>query len=96
MLSRRNYPAQRVTPWQHNAAMVHLRWWSCRSNALQFRSLHQSSSAGRAPVCLVSLRQYGMTLTANPLHIAKLTASRPVSYERFTARPAATPEAHAH
>ena len=73
-LLRRNDPAQRVSPRQHDAAMVDLRRRLCFLR--QLCPFHQGPSAGGAPVSLRILRNHGMALTANPFHTESLTYMR--------------------
>jgi hypothetical protein len=74
LLLRRDNPSQRMPPGQHDAAMIDLDTRSAR--VLQLRRnlpLDNCPSARRAPVSLHLLAHYGMALTANPLHIEKIT-----------------------
>jgi hypothetical protein len=71
---RRNNSAQRVTPGQHNAAMVHFSGWLAAWAVNRLAgSLHQSSSAGGAPVGGIPLFHHRVALAANPFHAFKNT-----------------------
>lgn len=69
LLLRRNDPAQRMPPRQHNAPMIHLGRRS--RHLLRLGPLRQRPAARRAPVRRRLLSQHRMTLTANPFHTSK-------------------------
>jgi hypothetical protein len=82
---RRNNPAQRMTPWQHDPPMIDLR----RRPAAQFkfrraRSLNQCPAARWTPVRQSLRPQHSMAMAANPFHDFKRNGSgRPLTEKIF-------------
>jgi len=71
---RRNNPTQRVTPGQHDAAMIHLRWgqrWMILYG--KSGSLDQRPAAGRTPIRHGLFAEHRPALAANPFHTFKIT-----------------------
>jgi hypothetical protein len=64
---RRDNPAQRVPPRQHDATMIHL--YCERQLFRQAFTLNQRASTGWAPVRLHGLGQHRMTLAADSFHL---------------------------
>jgi len=63
-----------MTPWQHDATMIHL---NCMGQPFrQAFALDQRASAGRAPVRLRGLGQHRMALAADSLHAKSLSHGR--------------------
>ena len=68
-LLRRDDPAEGVPPGQQDAAMIHLGCWPRVGGfVVQLGALHQSASAGRAPVVFHLRCHYRMALSASPFH----------------------------
>ena len=73
---RSNNPSQRMTPRQHNPAMIHLRRWpAVQIGNRQTSPLNQRPSTSWAPVRQGFLVQHRPALTANSLHNQKITRS---------------------
>jgi hypothetical protein len=72
-----NDPAQRMTPGQHDAAMIdHLRWGHCvRQSRLKFCSLDQCPAARRTPIRHSFFAEHRPALAANPFHAFQITGS---------------------
>src|SRR5208283_4711380 len=65
---RRDDPAHRVAPRQHNAAMIDFRRRACLPQGFRNLPLQQRSSACRAPVAHCFLAHHSVTLAAHPVH----------------------------
>ena len=74
-LLRRNNSTQRMTPWQHNAAMIdHLRWGqSLKILAGKSGPFDQRPAAGRTPIRHGLFAKHRPALTADPFHAFKIT-----------------------
>jgi hypothetical protein len=73
-----------MTPWQHDAAMIHLRGkLGSLVKSRHTGPLNQRPAASRTPVRVVFLFQNCMTLAANAFHISKTNAS-PVKLDTCT------------
>ena len=78
-LLRRDNPAQRMPPRQHNAAMIHFSRALAAQTFGQDSALDQRAAAGRAPVRLRLFGKHRVALAANPFHIYEITGLGPLS-----------------
>lgn len=64
---RRNNSAQRMTPGQHNSAMIYLRLWRPGRN-FHAGPLNQRPAAGRTPIRDGLFGKHRPAMAANPFH----------------------------
>jgi len=75
-LLRRNNSAQRMTPGQNDAAMIHLRWgqrWMILDG--ESGTLDECPATCRTPIRRDRFAEHRPALAANPFHAFKITGS---------------------